>query len=109
MNLTLDCSKSGGAPSVPRLGKHRVTEINRKQQLHWFYQNIHIHTVTRRQMSRLPAWKAAVSCPVFYQTSPDVLWWWWWWWRRQLLFSAFKYFIKNASNVDDYNLHANMC
>lgn len=49
MNLTLECAESGGVPSVPRLWKHWVTESNRKQ--HQFHQNIHIHTVTNRQMT----------------------------------------------------------
>lgn len=29
MNLTLECAESGGAPSVPKLWKHWVTESNR--------------------------------------------------------------------------------
>lgn len=51
MNLTLECAESGGVPSVPRLWKHWVTESNRKQQLHQFHQNIHIRTVTNKQMT----------------------------------------------------------
>lgn len=63
MNLTLECAESGGAPSVPKLQNHWVTESNRKQQLHQFHQNIHIHTVTNKQMTLFSSTENHFSFP----------------------------------------------